>query len=223
MSGVLYIVATPIGNLKDLTPRALETFEAVDFILAEDPRVTLRLLNHHNIQKKVIPFSDHATDSKIQKVIDNLLEGESYALVSDAGTPAVSDPGADLVGAAQANDITVVPVVGASAVTAIVSVFGKPAPSFHFWGFWPRKLKKRTELKELFQTIDGIHVFFESPYRIQKTLEADFLDLNCHMVVGRELTKKFETLIQGAPSEIFDKLAQNPLKGEFVVALKAHK
>jgi 16S rRNA (cytidine1402-2'-O)-methyltransferase len=220
MSGTLYVVATPIGNLGDLTPRAVEILKSVDYILAEDTRVTLKILQHTGIQKKLISYSEHSSDTKDKIIIANLLNGESYALVSDAGTPGVSDPGARIVGLAVASDISVVPLPGASAVTTVVSVFGKPTSSFHFWGFFPQKLKKQKALVDFFQTIPGIHVFFESPFRILKTLEAHFQDLNdFDMVMGREVTKKFETFYRGTPLEVLTRLKDDPVKGEFCVAL----
>lgn len=223
MSGTLYIVATPIGNLQDITARAIATLQNVDFILAEDTRVTLKLLNHYEISKKVISYDDHASDEKNAKILEELQEGRSYALVSDAGTPAVSDPGAKLVRLARDEGVEVIPIVGPSSVTAIMSVFGEASPYFHFWGFWPKKNKKKTELLQYFSSIPGVHVFFESPYRLLKVLERDFLSFDCWMLVGREITKKFESYYSGTPAEIFDKLQGKSLKGELVVALQCRE
>jgi len=221
MSGTLYLVATPIGNLSDITLHALDVLRQVDCILAEDTRVTLKLLNHYQIQKKLVSYSEHASDDKIRKILDELSLGKSYALVSDAGTPAISDPGAILVQEARQAGFAVVPIVGASAVSAIVSVFGARSPFFHFWGFWPQKTKKRKQLLEYFTTIPGIHVFFESPFRILKVLQKDFLPLKGKMLVGRELTKKFESFYEGEPAEVLAEMAKTPVKGEVVVAFAA--
>lgn len=218
MSGILYLVATPIGNLQDITFRALEVLKTVDVILAEDTRVTLKILQHYQFQKKLISYSEHSSDEKNARILEELESGVNYALVSDAGTPAVSDPGAVLVGLARAQGVTVIPIVGASAVTALMSVFGERSPFFHFWGFWPQKSKKRKQLLQYFQDVPGTHVFFESPYRILKTLKNDFLPLSGRMLIGRELTKKFESFYGGTPSEVLEKLSASEVKGEFVIA-----
>ena len=218
MSGTLYLVATPIGNLNDITLRALEVLKDVDVILAEDTRVTVKILKHFAFEKKLISYSEYSSDEKNAKILAELQSGINYALVSDAGTPAVSDPGAVLVALARAHEIAVVPVPGASAVTALMSVFGERSPFFHFWGFWPMKNKKRKQFVQYFQDVPGTHVFFESPYRILKTLKNDFLPLSGRMLVGRELTKKFESFYDGTPSEVLEKLTKSAVKGEFVIA-----
>lgn len=220
MSGTLYVVATPIGHLGDLSARVVETLKSVDYILAEDTRVTLNILRHAGIEKRLISYSEHSSDKKDEVILANLNNGESYALVSDAGTPAVSDPGARLVGLAVKNQIPVVPVPGPSAVSTIVSVFGVPSNSFHFWGFFPQKKIRQTELLKLFEDVPGIHVFFESPFRIEKTLRDAFGDrADFHMVLGREMTKKFETYYRGTPAEVLTALKADQIKGEFCVAV----
>ncbi len=218
MSGTLYLVATPIGNLQDITLRALEILKSVDTILAEDTRVTVKLLRHFQFEKKLISYSEYSSEEKNAKILAELAQGTNYALVSDAGTPGVSDPGAVLVALAREQEITVVPVPGASAVTALMSVFGERSPFFHFWGFWPMKNKKRKQLIEYFQEVPGTHVFFESPYRVLKTLKNDFATLTGRMLVGRELTKKFESFYGGTPAEVLAQLTNSPVKGEFVIA-----
>jgi 16S rRNA (cytidine1402-2'-O)-methyltransferase len=220
MTGTLHIVATPIGNLDDLSPRAVETLKAVDYVLAEDTRVTLNLLRHAGVEKRLISYSEHSSEAKDKVIIDNLLNGESYALVSDAGTPGVSDPGARIVGLALEAGIPVLPIPGPSAVTAIVSVFGMPAPSFHFWGFFPQKKIRQRELLEWFDKVPGVHVFFESPFRVLKMFETCLLPLEGFKVaVGREMTKKFETYHHGTSSEVFAAISKGPVKGEFCVAV----
>lgn len=221
MTGTLYIVATPIGNLSDLTERARITLESVDWILAEDTRVTLKLLSLAGLNKsKLISYHEHSSEKKNEMILANLQKGQSYALVSDAGTPAVSDPGSRLVGLVRENAIPVVPIPGASAVTTILSVFGKPFSSFHFWGFFPMKKKKQEQLVTYFQDIPGIHVFFESPYRLEKTFLNYLIDLEGYFVlIGREMTKKFESFYAGSPRQAIDKVLADQVKGEFCVAL----
>lgn len=217
MSGTLYLVATPIGNLQDITLRAIDVLKSVDMILAEDTRVTVKLLRHFEFEKKLISYSEYSSEEKNAKILAELAQGTNYALVSDAGTPGVSDPGAVLVAMARAQEIPVVPVAGASAVTALMSVFGERSPFFHFWGFWPLKNKKRKQLLQYFQEVPGTHVFFESPYRILKTLKNDFLPLPGRMLVGRELTKKFESFYGGTAAEVLAQLTNSAVKGEFVI------
>lgn len=220
MTGTLYIVATPIGNLSDTSPRVLETLRAVDVILAEDTRVILKLLSHFGIQKKLYSYSEHASDAKNCVIVNELLRGVNYALVSDAGTPAVSDPGAVLVELALKNDCPVVPIPGPSAVTALVSAFGKRETAFHFWGFFPQKTKKQKQIVIWVETIPGIHVFFESPFRIIKTLEKYFVPHeDFHMVVGREMTKQFETFYRGRPALVVEQIKAGVVKGEFCVGV----
>lgn len=221
MSGILYIVATPIGNLSDITDRAKEILGHVDFILAEDTRVTLNLLRHLGITKKLFSYSEHSSEQKEQAILDNLLSGQNYALVSDAGTPAVSDPGSQLVAKAIENEITVVPIPGPSAVSAILSVCGFVHNAHHFWGFFPQKKIRQSEHLEFFRRVPGVHVFFESPFRIEKTLRDVFGDTtDFDMVVGRELTKKFETIYRGSSQQVLEQIKGDTIKGEFVVAVR---
>lgn len=221
MSGTLYIVATPIGNLADITERAKETLSQVDFILAEDTRVTLNLLRHLGITKKLFSYSEHSSEQKEQAILDNLLSGQNYALVSDAGTPAVSDPGSELVAKAIENNITVIPIPGPSAVSTLLSVCGFVHNAHHFWGFFPQKKIRQSELLEFFRTVPGVHVFFESPFRIEKTLRDVFGETSdFDLVVGRELTKKFETIYRGSPQQVLEQLKADTIKGEFVVAVR---
>jgi len=219
MSGTLYIVSTPIGNLSDLSQRTRDILSSVDYILAEDTRVTLKLLNHADIKKKLYSYSEHSSQTKDEMVLSELSKGMNYALVSDAGTPAVSDPGARIVDAALRDGVDVVPIPGPSAVTTLMSVFGKPVTSFHFWGFFPQKKKKQRILVEYFDSIPGVHVFFESPYRILKTLALIEDKEEFHVVVGREMTKKFETFYRGSPSEVKTLIEQDTSKGEFCIGV----
>lgn len=220
MSGCLYIVATPIGNLSDMTVRAADVLKSVDYILAEDTRVTLKLLNHLGIQKKLISYSEHSSEAKEAVVLQELELGMNYALVSDAGTPAVSDPGARLVQKVLEKDFKVVPIPGASAVSTIISVFGEPETAYHFWGFFPIKTKKQKQIIEYIKTIPGIHVFFESPFRIEKTLKSYFVpDERFQLVLGREMTKQFETFYRGSANSVLSALQADKVKGEFCVGV----
>lgn len=224
MSGTLYVVATPIGNLDDFSQRAQSIFNAVDYILAEDTRVTLRLLQHFQISKKLFSYSEYSSDEKDAAILTNLRDGKNYALVSDAGTPGISDPGARIVGLALENEITVLPVSGPSAIATIASVFGAPFSSLHFWGFFPMKQIRQRELVEYFQNIPGLHIFFESPFRVQKTFEKYLVPLtDFRVLIGREMTKKFESYYYGAPTDALAKMLADPVKGEFCIALQREK
>jgi len=221
--GVLYVVATPIGNLEDMTQRGLRILKEVDFVLCEDTRHTLQLLNHFGIKKSLISYHQHSRLQKIDYIIELLRQGKNLALVSDAGTPAISDPGGVLVaevvkqlGAA----VQIVPIPGAAAVTTLASVAGLPTDKFVFLGFLPHKKGRQSlfnQIKESEQTV----IFYESPYRIAKTLESlvDVLEPERQIVVGRELTKKFETIYRGNASEVLDKVKNDEIKGEFAVAV----
>ncbi len=218
--GSLYIVATPIGNLGDMTQRASDILKLVDYVLAEDTRVTLKLTNHLGLKKRMFAYTDHASEAQEEKIIQELQSGKNIALVSDAGTPCISDPGAQLLKKVLAEDIEVIPVSGPSSVSTLISVFGAPSLSYHFWGFFPIKRKKQRDLMDRIDSIPGIHVFFESPYRILKTLDKFFLTKdNYHMVIGREMTKLHETYYRGTPKEVLDQLGRDKVKGEFCVGV----
>ncbi len=216
--GVLYIVATPIGNLNDISSRAIETLNRVDIIASEDTRVTREVVGKFGIRVPLISFFEHNEEKRIPELIARLEKGENIALVSDAGTPLISDPGYHLVKEAAARDIRIVPIPGPSAVMAALSVAGLPTDRFTFVGFLPRKSSKRK--KELQQLADLAHtlVIFESPHRLLKTLQ----DMNEVMgertvVLCRELTKKFEEVLRGFPSELLKSLADRKIKGEITL------
>lgn len=224
MAGALYVVATPIGNLQDITLRALETLKTVDLIAAEDTRHTKKLLQHYGIETPLISFHQHSGAGRIEQIIRRLQAGESVALVTDAGTPGISDPGGALVEAAHKAGIRVVPVPGASAVTAILSVAGLPAHRFRFEGFPPRKEGARRKFFESLQGEDAPVVFYESPHRLLKTLQTAYEVLgDCGIVVGRELTKQFEEVFRGRLSEAIAHWQAKPPKGEFVIVLSARE
>lgn len=220
MAGVLYVVATPIGNLQDITLRALETLKTVDLIAAEDTRHTKKLLQHYGIETPLISFHQHSGVGRIEQIIRRLQAGESVALVTDAGTPGISDPGGALVEAAHQAGIRVIPIPGASAVTAVLSVAGLPAHRFRFEGFPPRKEGARRRFFESLQDEDAPVVFYESPHRLLKTLQTAYDALgDCTVVVGRELTKQFEEIFRGRLSEAIAHWQTKPPKGEFVVVV----
>jgi len=215
--GKLYIVGTPIGNLGDITSRAVEVLGSVDKIICEDSRVTIKLLNFLNIKKPLITIHEKSKKEKITEILLGVGSGKDMALVVDAGTPGVSDPGGKVVETAIAMEIEVVSVPGPSALTAALSLFGSPANSFLFLGFFPKKKGRESLLKKNKETEIPI-IFYEAPTRIKKTLSLIQEILGDREVfVARELTKKFETVYRGKISEVVDKIIE---KGEFVVIIK---
>ena len=219
----LYIVATPIGNLEDITLRALRLLKEVDFIVCEDTRQTLKLLNHFAIKKPLISYHQHSRLQKIDYIVGLLRDGRNLALVSDAGTPAISDPGGVLVEKVVeelGDSIQVIPIPGSSALTALASVAGLPVDKFIFLGFLPHK-KGRRALFDSIKESDKTVIFYESPHRILKTLTAlaEILDKDRQIVVGRELTKKFETIYRGSAAGVLGQLKNDEVKGEFVVVV----
>lgn len=217
----LYLVATPIGNLEEITFRAINILNEVDYIGAEDTRNTIKLLNHYNIKTKLISHHEHNLSQSIPKLINLLLEGNNIALVSDAGYPAISDPGYELVKAAIENNINVIPVSGANACLDALVVSGIAPQPFLFYGFLDHQdKKKRKELEKLKNYRETI-VFYESPHRISKTLKLmqDILG-DRHIALCREITKKHEEIIRGKISEIISITAE--LKGEMVIVVSGN-
>lgn len=229
--GTLYIVATPIGNLEDISLHALRILKEVDLILCEDTRVTKKLLSRYTIKKSLLSYHQHSKEEKMQEILDLLVQGKHLALVSDAGTPGVSDPGNELIAwllvhstkTQQLLDyctLEVVPVPGPSALAAIASVAGIPMDKFLFLGYPPHKKGRKKFFEEIIQSNHPV-IFYESPHRMIKTLgELRSADTPLQVVVGRELTKKFETIYRGTPEEVVRKLQRDTLRGEFVVAVK---
>lgn len=217
--GTLFIVATPIGNLSDITLRALETLKSVDAVLCEDTRVTGKLLKHYAIHKPTISCHEHTDERKLTQIVERLQKGESFAFVSDAGTPGLSDPGNRLVAFAVLAGITVVPLPGASALGAIVSVAGIDMQEFVFKGFPPHKKGRETFFKSVVAS-EIPAVYYESPHRVIKnlTLLGD-LSPEMKVVIGRELTKIFEEVVRGTVGEALAYFAKHPekVKGEFVI------
>ena len=219
MTGKLYIVSTPIGNLGDITLRAIEILRSVNFIVCEDTRVTSVLLNHLNIKKELYSLNAASEKFRTQKVIDRIKSGESCALVTDAGTPGISDPGTRLVNQAVKENIEVVSIPGATALIAALSLSGFPTDSFVFEGFLPNKKGRQKNLKQLADEERTI-VLYESTYRIVKLIdELALLMPERSIVICREITKKFEEVIRGTARSIQTELNEHTLKGEFVVVI----
>lgn len=219
----LYVIGTPIGNLGDITLRALETLKSVDLVLCEDTRVTGKLLSHYGISVPKMSYHANSKISKQDKIIDMLREGKNLALVSDAGTPAISDPGVMLIKEAKealGEDLQVIPIPGASALVSAISVSGIPSPQFIFYGFLPHKKGRETIFKEIAES-KRTSVFYESPHRILKTLESlnNFLSDDREVAVARELTKMFEEVVKGSPKEVLEYFLNNEekVRGEYVV------
>lgn len=221
MAGVLYLCATPIGNLEDMTLRCIRILKEADLIAAEDTRQTIKLLNHFEIKKPMISYHEHNKQEKGRELVSMLLEGKSIALVSDAGMPAISDPGEDLVRLCIEHNITVTPIPGASASLTALIISGLSTRSFCFEGFLPANKKEKkellTQLKEETRTI----ILYESPHRIKDTLSELQQYLGDRKIsVSRELTKKFEETIRGSISEVAAILKERDIKGEFVVVIE---
>lgn len=214
--GTLYIVATPIGNLEDITLRALKVLKEVDFIICEDTRHTAILLKHFDIKKPLISFHQHSKLQKVEIIISKLVRGENGALVTDAGTPGISDPAGFLIEKGILSNIKIVPIPGPSALTALLSIASWPVEKFVFLGFLPKKKGRKTLLEQIFQSKLPV-VLFESPHRIVKTLtEIEGVIGERNVIVARELTKKFEEIYRGKIKNILKKIKS---QGEFVVLI----
>lgn len=218
---MLYIIPTPIGNLKDITLRALDILQQVDLILAEDTRTSSVLLNHYSIQKPLSPYHQHNEHKVLQHLVDQLKAGKKMALLTDAGTPGISDPAFLLIRACVQEDIQVETLPGATAFVPALVNSGLPSDRFIFEGFIPQKKGRQTLLKQLSQE-DRTMIFYESPYRLVKTL-ADFIlyfgaDRKC--CVSRELTKKFEENKRGTLQEVHDYFKEKGVKGEIVIVVE---
>lgn len=221
--GTLYIVPTPIGNLDDITLRAVKILSSVDLIAAEDTRTTKILLDHLNIQKPQISFFSHNETVRVPQIIGRLVDGQSVALVSDAGTPGISDPAFSIIKAAVDKEIPIIPLPGPTAFVPVLVASGMPTHSFVFEGFLPHKKGRFTKLQQLKQEPRTI-VLYESPHRILKTLE----DLQNALgdreaVIGREMTKMFEEMLRGTLSSLRQSFSSRAVKGEFVLIVAGEK
>ncbi len=219
MAGTLYITATPIGNLGDISERALKTLSEVDFIAAEDTRVTLKLLSHFGISKSVVSYHEHNKFTVGKQITGRLKNGENCALVTDAGMPAVSDPGCELVAACRAQNIPVTVIPGASAVICAVALSGFTKKRFSFEGFLPASGKARADALLRAAVYDGIVIFYEAPHRLQKTL-CDLFDAlgDIPVVLVKEISKLYEAVIPGKLSEFIT--GYEEVRGEFVIVLE---
>lgn len=218
---MLYLVPTPIGNLKDITLRALDVLQQVELILAEDTRTSSVLLNHYSIQKPLTPYHQHNEHKIVQHLVQQLKEGKSMALLTDAGTPGISDPAFLLIRECIKNDVVVESLPGATAFVPALLNSGLPASRFSFEGFLPQKKGRQTLLKEL-ATEERTMIFYESPFRLVKTLAdlIQFLGEERRCCVSRELTKKFEENKRGTLREVHEYYLQKGVKGEIVVVVE---
>ena len=223
MNGELYLVATPIGDMTDIAPRALGILNTVDIVAAEDKRRSSRLFNHFSIKTPMISYNDHSEEKQVKKIIEELLCGKSIALISDAGTPLISDPGYKLVNAAKDKNIKIIPIPGPCALIAAISASGLPSDRFIFEGFLPSKsiarIAKIHNISEDSRTI----IFYEAPHRILETL-IDMIKVvgpTRSIVLARELTKTYETFISGSLKSVLEVIEKdlNQQKGEIVIVL----
>ena len=221
MLGKLYLVATPIGNLEDITFRAIKTLKEVDIIAAEDTRHTLKLLNYYEISKPLISYHRHNEDSKSDILINKLLEGKNIAIVTDAGTPGISDPGEEIVKEAIKNNIDIIPIPGACALINAIIPSGLNTKQFAFYGFLPLNKKNRKNIIERIKKEDKTIILYEAPHKLIKTLE-DILknigDINC--VLAKEITKIHEEFNRNKISDLIDELEKkDSIKGEYIILL----
>lgn len=223
MNGTLYVVATPIGNLEDMTYRAVRILEEVSLIAAEDTRHSRKLLNHYGINTALISYHEHNEESRSIQLLEKLKAGESIALISDAGTPCIADPGYRLVSRCRQEGIMVAAVPGPSAVITALSISGLPTDAFCFVGFLPSKTHGRCQCLEQIKNEQQTIVCYESPHRLVACLEdiAQICGSDRPIAVARELTKRHEELFSGKVAEAQDYFSQSPVKGEIVLLLGA--
>ena len=217
--GKLFVVATPIGNLQDFTFRAVETLNSVHCIFAEDTRTSKKLINHYDIDTKLYSYHDHSSEKEIARLLDILKDQKDVALISDAGTPTISDPGYSLIRECISEGIDVVPIPGASALTAAISASGLPSDAFTFIGFLPTKKGRQKKISSL-ENLDTTLVLFESPHRLLKTLNQLKEVLGERpIVVARELTKLYEEIIRGNFESAIKYFEAKKIKGEIVIMI----
>ena len=220
MAGDLFVVATPIGNMDDITLRALRILKAVDVIAAEDTRQTLKLLSFYKFRNRLVSYNDMNKFSRTKELILHLKNGKNVAIVSDSGTPGISDPGFFLVRECVKEGIKVIPVPGATAFASALVCSGLPTDKFTFYGFLSKKDAKKEEFFTSLKDKKETAVFYESPYRIQETLDLmNKLIPEKHIVIAREITKKFEEFIRGRVAEVHERCKEKQWRGEFVVVV----
>lgn len=219
-ASTLYLVATPIGNLEDMTLRAVRVLRECDIIAAEDTRHSGQLLKHFGISKPILSYFQFNEAKRSEEIIERLRRGEKVALVTDAGSPGISDPGERVVRAAVNAGFRVEAVPGACALVVALTASGLPADEFHFIGFLPHKSGQRRNRLEKLKAVPGTLILYESPYRIEKLLtELNDIFPTRNVVLARELTKKFEEFLRGKPAQLLEVLKKRSLKGEFVVLI----
>jgi len=220
-NGTLYLVATPIGNLEDITMRAVRTLQEVDLIACEDTRTSRVLLNHYGINKPVVSYHNFNERQASERIIGRILEGQNVAVISDAGTPSISDPGFVIVREAVRQGINVVAIPGPAAMIMAVAVSGLPTDAFIFYGFLPQTSGKRRAILESLVDRRETMVFYESPYKIHKLLDEVFEVIgNRKAALCREMTKKFEEIIRGDIETIRNRLAEKKVKGELTLVVQ---
>lgn len=222
MSGTFYVIGTPIGNMEDITLRQLETLKTVDFVCAEDTRVTLKLFNRYEIKNQLISFHEHSSRAAAESIISRLLSGENGGIVTDAGMPCISDPGEVLVKLCVENGIDVRVVPGPSAVVSAVAVSGLPTSRFTFEGFLPVQKKQRTERLEKLRNETAVMVFYEAPHKLKATLDdmSEFFGGDRHISLCRELTKIHEEVLRFTFDEAKKYYSEHEPKGEFVLVVE---
>lgn len=221
MNGKIYLIATPIGNLEDITYRAVKILKEVNIIAAEDTRHSLKLLNHLEISKPMISYHRHNEDTKTDVLLNILKEGKDIGLITDAGTPGISDPGEEIVKEAIKNNIEVIPIPGACALINALITSGLNTKEFSFYGFLPLDKKLRKEKMDDIKKQNKTIIFYEAPHRLEKTLkELKEIFGNINIVVAKELTKIHETFYRGTIEEVLEKMGE--IKGEFIVMFEVH-
>ncbi len=222
--GILYICGTPIGNLEDITLRALNIFKKVELIAAEDTRRTKKLLNYYQINTKVTSYYEYNKFKKAPYLVERLKDGQEIALVSDAGMPGISDPGYVLINLALKNNIKVIPIPGVSALITALVVSGLPTDKFVFEGFLPRKTKERKKYFKSIENEERTIIFYETPHRLKKALK-DMLDTwgDRKIIIARELTKKYEEIIRGKLNQVLNEINTKEIKGEITLVVQGGK
>ena len=224
LKNTIYIVSTPIGNLEDITFRAIQVLNDVDFIMAEDTRVSVKLLNHYNIKKEMIAYHSHSSDVRVNTCLSKIENGMSAALISDAGTPCISDPGVSLVAEALKRNISVVPIPGVTAFTTLLQASGLPCNNFAFFGFLSNKGgTRKNQLKNIHENEKKVAIIYESVHRIEACIKDinDIFGEETPIVLGRELTKQFEQIVRDKAINVLDFLINKSIiiKGEFCVLI----
>lgn len=222
--GTIFVVPTPIGNLEDMTFRALKTLKTVDMIAAEDTRHTQKLLNHFEITNKLISYHEHNKRERTNQLLSIVEEGGTIAIVSDAGMPAISDPGADLVREAIDKEINVVVLPGANAALCALVASGLPTDEFLFYGFLPRKKQEKEAELDRLKQIKATIILYESPYRVKETLRFIAKQMgNRHIIIAREMTKIYEQFVRGKVEDVIAWTEENDLKGECCIVIEGNE